>query len=97
MRILSTPPHAAGDGTSGWKGWWFFFRVSSGTLGAEASMVGVVLFFSGASSRLGGFRLVGFGVPGVGGGSALKMVGFSDFPFRFVPGVGGGSALKMVG
>ena len=40
---------------------------------------------------------MGFGVPGVGGGSALKMVGFSDFPFRFVPGVGGGSALKMVG
>ena len=39
------PPHAAGVGTSGWKGWWFFFRVSSGTLGAEASMVGVVLFF----------------------------------------------------
>ena len=65
MRILSTPPHAAGDWTSGWKGWWFFFRVSSGTLGADARALGhldggvdgrVFPLFLGRSWRFGGVR-----------------------------------------
>ena len=74
MRILSTPPHAAGDGTPGWNGWMEAFSFRFRAVG-----VGTLRFSDFRILEFSEFRIFTFWNSRSFGFSHFGIFGVSDF------------------